>query len=234
MDADGQGERPLVTHPADDTSSRVVIRWEEPGLHTRAATTPIWISSRIRDRGSGLQQKNARKRTSRPAAEQQPSWAPGSRRLAIAANYRGGYRDIFVIDMDDPRVALRRTETKDWDLNPAFSPKGGAIAFTRRTFCPSCVGTRGTADVYLIEPGQEERPLTSTPARDEKDAAWSPDGRALAYVAGPGDATELYAMTADGKRSRQLLDGWISVVEPNWGRTPASTEGAERSVSPGP
>ena len=96
------------------------------------------------------------------------------------------------------------------------------------------MGSRGQADVYVIEPGRNERPLTSTPARDEKDPAWSPDGRALAYVAGPGDLTELFAMTPDGKRSRQLLDGWISVVEPNWGRTPASTERAERSASPTP
>ena len=63
--------------------------------------------------------------------------------MAIAASYSGGYRDIFVIDLDDPRVRLHRTATRDWDLNPAFSPKGGAIAFTRRTFCPTCVGSRG-------------------------------------------------------------------------------------------
>ena len=154
--------------------------------------------------------------------------------MAIAANYDGGYRDIFVIDLDDPRVrfvAPRRGTGTSIRRSPR---KGGAIAFTRRAICPTCVANRESADVYLVEPERVERPLTSTPGGfDEKDPAWSPDGRALAYVAGPGDATELFAMTPDGERRRPLLDGWISVVEPNWGRAPASTEGAERSASPG-
>jgi serine/threonine-protein kinase len=232
MDADGKRPRALVTHPADDSAPTWSSDGKSLAFHSGRNDPDLDIFE-IRDRGYGLQQKNARARTSDPAAEQQPSWAPGSRRIAIAANYLGGYRDIYVIDLDDPRVRLRRTETRDWDLNPAFSPKGGAIAFTRRTFCPTCVGTRGTADVYMIEPGKNERPLTSTPARDEKDPAWSPDGRALAYVAGPGDATQLYAMTPDGKRTRQLLEGWISVVEPNWGRAPTPTGEAQASATPG-
>jgi serine/threonine-protein kinase len=233
MDADGGRPRALVTNPADDSNPAWSSDGKSLAFHSGRNDPDLDIFE-IRDRGTGLQQKNARARTSDPAAEQQPSWAPGSRRLAIAANYLGGYRDIFVIDLDDPRVRLRRTATREWDLNPAFSPEGGAIAFTRRTFCPTCPGSRGQADVYTIRPGQDERRLTSTLLRDEKDSAWSPDGRALAYVAGPADATQLYAMTADGKRSRRLLRGWVSVVEPSWGRTPAPTEGPEGSPSPGP
>jgi Tol biopolymer transport system component len=117
---------------------------------------------------------------------------------------------------------VRRTSTADCDLNPAFSPDGGAIAFHRRPTRLTCTAAQGTADLYVIEPGRRERRLTSTPDRDEKEAAWAPDARALVYASGPGDETEIHVMTPDGRRSRRLTDGWRSATEPTWGHLPGS------------
>jgi tricorn protease len=54
----------------------------------------------------------------------------------------------------------------------------------------------------------EIRNLTSTPGVRERDAAWSPDGKSIAYLSDKnGEEYELYVRPADGTGERQLTTG---------------------------
>lgn len=232
MDADGSDQRPLITHPSDDTDPA----WSADGTSLAYASRrsdPQLDIFEIRDRGTGLSERNARNLTARPALEHHPEWAPAGRRLAIASNYHGGNRNIVVIDAADPGVLLRRTSTSAFDFHPSWSPDGGSFAFYRRPFCPTCPNTRGPADVWVVDVrGERPRRLTSTPGRDEIDPDWAPDGRAIAYAAGPTGAMEMFLMSPDGRLRRQLTRGLADAIEPAWGITP--TESPTPTAPSGP
>jgi Tol biopolymer transport system component len=235
MDADGQNPRPLVTHAADDTDPA----WSADGKSLAFASRrsdPNFDIYEIRDRGDGLRERNARNLTARSGVEQMPDWASSGRRLVIASNQLGQDRDLWVIDADDPTMTARRSSTFDYDFDPDYSPNGRTIAFERRPFCASCLPNRGTADLFSIDArGGNERRLTLTPARDEVEPDWAPDGRALVFAAGKPGAMELFAMTPDGDRRVRLTNGWEDAIEPAWGRAQPGKgrSSSERSPDPG-
>jgi TolB protein len=222
MDADGGRQRRLTSHPADDIDPA----WSADGRSLAFASRrsdPLFDIFEIRDRGSGLDERNARNLTTRPALEHLPDWAPSGRRLAIASNHFGGNRNIVLIDADGPSVLQLRTATVDFDFHPSWSPDGRLIAFHRRTFCRDCPSSRGTADLRIMDSrGGSQRRLTRTPVRNEVDPDWAPDGRAFVFAAGPSEELELYAIAAEGGGSIRLTDGWSNAVEPTWGRRAAA------------
>jgi TolB protein len=218
MDADGSNQRRLTTHPADDSDPAWSGDGRSLAFASRRGDVEYDDIIEIRDRGSGLREEDARKITARFAIENFPEWAPSGRRLAIASNHLGANRDIFTIDADDPDVLLRRTATFDYDFQPAWSPDGGTIAFYRRPFCASCYATRGMADLMLMDSrGENVRRLTNTPARDEIDPDWSPDGRWIVFAAGPRDEDELFARRISSGKVERLTKDWANAVEPSWG-----------------
>jgi dipeptidyl aminopeptidase/acylaminoacyl peptidase len=111
---------------------------------------------------------------------------------------------------------------------PSWAPDGSRLAFSRRTrtdtiICdpapPACGGsTTDTArDVFSINPdGSDVRQLTSTPAVDELDPSWSPDGRMIAYYRRPANRDdsfgEVWVMNADGSGKRRVGLG----ANPEW------------------
>ncbi|HZT83922.1 MAG TPA: hypothetical protein VE984_00690 [Gaiellaceae bacterium] len=72
--------------------------------------------------------------------------------------------------------------------------------------------------------GSAVRRVTNTPSRDERDPAWSPDGRRIVY-SGNGafhgaSSSQLYGSDADGTNRRVLTHAcgecaWIN-DEPSW------------------
>ena len=98
--------------------------------------------------------------------------------------------------------------------NPAWSPAGRSLAFDDER--------NGNYEVYVMNAdGSRQRNLTRNPAADDVGAAWSPDGRKIAFLRssveaktrhgsvahgtvaelGPGD---IYVMNADGSGQRRL------------------------------
>jgi hypothetical protein len=221
MDADGGRQRRLTSDPADDMDPA----WSEDGrsLAFASSRTGFYDIYEIRDRGSGLDERNARNLTDRPALEHFPEWAPSGRRLAIASNHFGGNRNIVGIDADDPSVLLARTSTSAFDFQPSWAPDGRSIAFYRRPYCLTCPATRGPADLWVMGArGERPRRLTSTPARDEIEPDWAPDGRAIVYAGGSAGSREIFLISPDGRLRRQLTRGWADAVEPAWGVAPAA------------
>jgi len=91
-----------------------------------------------------------------------PSWSPDSLSLAFAAREDG----IYAMRLDGTSVARIADGTR-----PLWSPRGNLIAFER--------WDREGPKLYLIAPtGGKEEELAAGYA-----AAWSPDGRSMAYLA---------------------------------------------------
>ncbi len=65
--------------------------------------------------------------------------------------------------------------------------------------------------------GSGQRNLTRSPADVYySSAAWSPDGRKMAFVSDRDGNGEIYVMNADGSAQRRLTRNPASDVEPVW------------------
>jgi hypothetical protein len=79
-------------------------------------------------------------------------------------------------------------------IRPAWSPKGGLIAFD------SCRGT--SCGIFVVQPnGQGLREVTSDGGGK---VSWSPDGKKLIYSADAGGNPEIFVVNLDGSGKKQL------------------------------
>ena len=82
-----------------------------------------------------------------------------------------------------------------WADAPAVSPDGKSIVYTRRGFDVRADNRRG--GLWLVDAASgAARPLT-TGTGNEGQAAWSPDGRRLAYVASDGNSPQIHVRYLD-------------------------------------
>lgn len=75
----------------------------------------------------------------------------------------------------------------------------------------------GNRDLYVLdETGREVARLTTDPAEDF-GAAWSPDGKSIAFSAKRGGHSEVYVANRDGSNQRRLIDaGPDRTLNPTW------------------
>ena len=96
------------------------------------------------------------------------------------------------------------------DGYPVVSLDGTRVAFVRET-------DEGQA-LYVIDiTGGTPRPLTTNPVEEIDDAAWSPDGASVAFVATEGDQSSLWIARADGGDAHRIeLESKLSFALPQW------------------
>jgi len=109
------------------------------------------------------------------------------------ALYRTGTA-LRISQMTPAVVTVVLTPTPGPSPTPAPSPtpfgSGGAVAFTLRR--------NGNADIYAInQTTREVVRLTSDPA-EERDPAWSPDGKMLAFASNRGSNWDIYVLDLEG------------------------------------
>jgi TolB protein len=140
-----------------------------------------------------------------PGPDRAHVWSPDGRKIAFLSR-RDGKQEIYTVNADGS--GLRNlTRSPEHDFAPAWSPDGRKIVFTRsRDYYQ-----RANVELYVMNAdGSGQRRLTHTRGGLDGNpvwsggAAWSPDGRMLAFTTKRDGSWEVYVMNADGSGQRSL------------------------------
>ena len=128
-----------------------------------------------------------------------PAWSPDGRRIAFVSYPDLRTPQLYVMNADGSGVT-RLTASWAGDLCPDWSPDGARIVFSR-----------GTEVWVMNADGGGQRRLGPG-----GQPAWSRDGRWIAFVYGPDDAAEIFAMRPDGSSATRVIAsaGWN--YQPDW------------------
>jgi TolB protein len=149
---------------------------------------------------------NRRRITKERHCARDPAWTERGERIVFVAC--AGPASLMSIRPDgtDPRPIASNPPADDRDYQPAVSPDGQRLVFTRT------VSDSNRTELWIARSdGSQPRRL----ARDAAQATWSPDGRRIAFVHGPhlaGDEEGYYlvggpkvaVIEANGTRLRHL------------------------------
>ena len=161
--------------------------------------------------------------------EMAPAWSPDGTLVAFAMNVAAGpdpdtvdtNMEIFVMRSDG--TGMRRlTDHPGLDTNPAWSPDGSRIAFTRWPDGPASEGGNRVAIWALNADGSGLERLTHGPGLADQ-AEWSPDGERIAfsrYVTSK-DAYAIFTIEARAEGVRRNLavtdaPHGVSSTSPSW------------------
>ncbi len=126
-----------------------------------------------------------------------------------------GFFDVHVMDADGSNPTNLTNNNSTTDIDPAWSPDGSKIAFSRNT------------EIYVMDAdGGNPTNLTNFMANDT-DPAWSPDGSKIVFETNRAGDTEIYVMDADGSNQTSLTANSGS-TSPAW--SPDGTKIAFYSV----
>ena len=170
-----------------------------------------------------------------------PAWSPDGKELAFVSSdlpaLGRSHAVIFILDvLGDTVRALFRDDTTCL-LDPSWSPDATHLVFARGVKSRKFVGhflqhrTEICIETELFSMGLDGsglRQLTQDPTASSRRPAWSPDGRAIAYVsrskAKEAGKADIFLMDADGSNPRQLTKGGAAEinVDPSW--SPDGTE----------
>jgi len=138
--------------------------------------------------------------------------------------HEGNRSELCVVDYDGYNVK-RLTQSKSLKMGPAWSPRGGTIAFS--SFI------NGDPDLFLwsLRDGRAKR-LTRFPGM-VAGSSWSTDGKKVALTLSKDGNSEIYTMNRDGSRIRRVTRNPAIDCSPSWspsGREIAFT--SDRTGSP--
>ncbi len=126
-----------------------------------------------------------------------PSWNPLGTRLVydVASN------DLYTLRVSDGQDRQRLTSGPPFDFEPAWSPNGRQIAFTRG----SATGDPG--DIFVITlSGHVVSRVTHAAAYDHQ-VAWAPAGHRLVFERDYGDRSAIFTIKPDGSDLQRLTTG---------------------------
>jgi len=142
-----------------------------------------------------------------------PDWSPGGAKIAYESNQTGDYR-IWVMNADGSGQRRLADDPGFADLNPAWSPDGTGILFSR---CDDHVGFILSCDLEVMNAaGGGMRRLAGghwTWVRGQ----YSPDGRRIVVGADRGGLlSALWVMRADGTHLHRITRPSLEAFWPGW------------------
>lgn len=157
-------------------------------------------------------------------ADTQPAWSPDGSQIAFQRHDSATQTDaIFVVPAAGGAPTDLTNDPSSSYIDPAWFPDGSRILVS------SDRGDQSQLDLWALDlraagPRPSFERVTNTPSRDERDPAWSPDGRRIVY-SGTGSfhgasSSQIYASNADGSNRRMLTHAcgtcaWIN-NGPSW------------------
>lgn len=133
--------------------------------------------------------------------------SPFNTKFAAAGNFSGN-KEIYLVDFDGSgRVAV--TKNGSININPGWSPRGNAVAFT--SFLA------GNPDLYVADLAKGEIRRLSAREGMNTGPAWAPGGGLLALTLSPGGNPDIYTVDpASGKQVGRLTNEPGIEVSPTW------------------
>lgn len=135
-----------------------------------------------------------------------PTFSPDGSKLAFAAIV-DGYTDLFVLDRQTEELR-RLTSDLYSDLQPVWSPDGGAIAFVTDRFSTD-LGTLeyGNYRLALIDPQSGEiQDMPVFGVGKHIDPQWAPDGQSLYFITDVSGISNVYRYEFQGGNLFQVTD----------------------------
>jgi Tol biopolymer transport system component len=135
-----------------------------------------------------------------------PTFSPDGRRIAFSGLV-GGVMDLFVTDLE--RGELRRlTNDLYSDLQPAWSPDGGSIAFVTDRFSTDLATLHyGNYRLAVIDPDTGEIQALPVFGKGKHiDPQWSADGQGLYFVTDVSGISNVYRFDFRGGRLSRVTD----------------------------
>ena len=139
-----------------------------------------------------------------------PDYSPNGTRIAFSGGEGNDPNDeIYVVDAATGGSLQQLTSCAgygDFCFNdhPAWSPDGSKIAFIHADDTDAD-GNPVNEQVWVMRSdGTHAHPLTSAPVPHDQVPDWSPDGRHIAFAAGPFGSEGIWVMNADGSHKVQL------------------------------
>jgi Tol biopolymer transport system component len=237
MGADGSNDRiacsgcaQVVSVGSSDGDSRTVVSREMTAIHVAPGGDRVRVAIFYGDiviHDSSRPDEPVVINRGEDRRDEAFAWSPDGEHLAFASSGVGGPRDgIYVVNADGSQFRqvthpVGPQYTHRPDSQPAWSPDGTRIAFTRYVaeFEPgSHLESPGRSDIWIVDlDGSPERQLTTAPQPEgtygSTAPVWSPDGTEVAFLidADPSgkdtgiNETDIDVIGSDGTGLRTLF-----------------------------
>ena len=130
-------------------------------------------------------------------------------KIAFVRGFDAIPTEIFVMDPDGTNLTRLTTNSLP-EAQPAWSPDGARIAFTRGYWATS------DAEIYVMDSDGTDVTRVTENAFSDSSPSWSPDGQRIAFASHRDGDFEIYVMSADGSGETKLTDNTVPDYEPAW------------------